>query len=218
MSFQRLRRLAYLFGRKFLFPASTFDILGNGNCVHIQKGAKINRMRVVARGSECSVSVANKAFISNCQILIRGSGCTVIIGENCIIKGEVVIICEDNFSSVHIGSSSELYGPISIAAIEGTRIWIGENCMIAPGCSIRSGDSHSIFSKNTRINLALNIIINARCWLGERAIVLKGSIVPEGCVVGAATVVTRPFEEKNCILAGVPARVVRQQITWTKER
>ncbi len=218
MLFQRLRRLAALFGCKFRFPASTFDLLGHGNCAQIHKEARISKIRISVRGSGCSVTVANKAFISNCLILIRGDGCKVIIGENCSIKGDVVIICEDNFSSIHIGSSSELYGPISIAATEGTKICIEDNCMIAPGCSIRSGDSHSIFKENARINSAKDIKIESRCWLGERAMVLMGAIVPEGCVVGAATVVTRPFQEKNCILAGVPARVVHQQITWSKER
>lgn len=186
--------------------------------MQVNRGAKISKVRIVVRGSRCSVNVGKKASISNCLITIRGDECNVLIDDNCSIKGHVVIICEDNFSTVHIGSGSELYGPISIAATEGTKICIDDNCMIAPGCSIRSGDSHSIFKDNLRINPAKDINIKSRCWLGERVMVLKGAILPEGCIVGAATVVTRPFQEKNCILAGVPARVISQHITWSKER
>lgn len=215
---ERIKRIAKILAYKARYPACTVDTLGAGNYVHIHKTAVLINVRIVIRGSRCNIRVGKASVLRNCLICIRGDMCNVIIAEGCRLGDKVVITCEDHRSSVHIGPGSELFGPISTAATEGTDICISSNCMIAPGCSIRSGDSHSIFKENKRINPAKDTRIESHCWLGERAIVLKGAIVPEGCVVGAGSVVTKPFQEKNCILAGIPARVVSQGIAWGKER
>jgi acetyltransferase-like isoleucine patch superfamily enzyme len=218
MLVKRIKRLTSLLAYKIRHPSCTFDILGTSNCVHIHKEATLKNVRIVIRGSRCNIRIDKAAALKNCLVYIRGNQCNVTIAEKCRLGEKVDIICEDHFSSVNIGASSEFFGPISIAATEGTAIYIDNNCMIAPGCSIRSGDSHSIFKNNARINPAKDIQIESRCWLGERVLVLKGAFVPEGCVVGAASVIIKAFQEKNCILAGVPARVVNKGITWGKER
>ena len=43
---------------------------------------------------------------------------------------------------------------------------------------------------------------------------LKGSYVNTGSVVGYGSVVTRKFIEKNIIIAGNPARKVKENIFW----
>jgi acetyltransferase-like isoleucine patch superfamily enzyme len=44
--------------------------------------------------------------------------------------------------------------------------------------------------------------------------VLKGAVIPNGCVVAAGSVVTKRFEEENSLIAGTPARVTRTGIEW----
>lgn len=53
------------------------------------------------------------------------------------------------------------------------------------------------------------IRIGKNCFLGCNSIVLKGTVLGDGCVVGAGAVVSGKFEE-NCVIAGNPARVIKR--------
>jgi acetyltransferase-like isoleucine patch superfamily enzyme len=101
-------------------------------------------------------------------------------------------------------------------AESGTRIDIGTSCMIAQGVEIRTGDSHGIFdlASRERINPGKNIRIGSSVWLANGVLVLKGAVIPDGCVVGARSVVTAEFSEPNAVYVGHPARLVRSNIAW----
>ena len=42
--------------------------------------------------------------------------------------------------------------------------------------------------------------------------------VADGCVVGAGSLLTKAYSQPNCVLAGVPAREVKQDVDWTIQR
>lgn len=54
------------------------------------------------------------------------------------------------------------------------------------------------------------VSIGADCWLGAMVVVLKGTSIGEGAVVGAGSVVTSNIPEYT-VAAGVPARVIRER-------
>jgi virginiamycin A acetyltransferase len=56
-----------------------------------------------------------------------------------------------------------------------------------------------------------DIVVGNDVWLGTRVIVLPGVHVADGCVIGAASVVTRSLTEPYGIYAGNPARLIRHR-------
>lgn len=44
--------------------------------------------------------------------------------------------------------------------------------------------------------------------------ILKGSSIPDNCIVGFRALVTKRFNECNSIIAGSPARIIKQNIKW----
>jgi UDP-3-O-[3-hydroxymyristoyl] glucosamine N-acyltransferase len=56
-----------------------------------------------------------------------------------------------------------------------------------------------------------SVIIGKNCWLGRNVCVMPGVIIGDGCVIGANAVVTHDIPE-HCIVAGVPAKVVKKII------
>ena len=52
--------------------------------------------------------------------------------------------------------------------------------------------------------------IEADCWIGEKATVLRGVTIGRGSVVGAQTVVTRDVPPLS-VVVGNPGRVVRRR-------
>lgn len=86
-------------------------------------------------------------------------------------------------------------------------IIMGKNCLIAPGVKIISSN-HSTNSR--KIVPDSSIIIGDNVWIGANAIILPGVRIGNNVIIGAGAVVTRSFNESDIIIAGNPAKLIRQ--------
>ncbi len=59
--------------------------------------------------------------------------------------------------------------------------------------------------------LRADTYIGESCFIGARSIIMPGVTVGDCCIVAAGSVVTRDVPD-NCIVAGNPAKVVRENI------
>jgi acetyltransferase-like isoleucine patch superfamily enzyme len=89
-------------------------------------------------------------------------------------------------------------------------ITIGHGVAISSGVTIRDSDNHAI-DGNTRVTAP--IVIGDHVWIGLNATILKGVRIGNGAVVAAGAVVTADVPE-NTLVGGVPAKVLKQGITW----
>ncbi|RJP50892.1 MAG: acyltransferase [Anaerolineaceae bacterium] len=112
-------------------------------------------------------------------------------------------------SRLHLGEgtwkSLFLSGHIYIQA--GNGVYIGGNCMIAPGVKIISAN-HSIENPERNWLEDAPIRIGKNCWLGTNVIILPGVVIGDRAIIGAGAVVTHDLPS-NSIVAGNPARVIR---------
>ena len=90
---------------------------------------------------------------------------------------------------------------------------VGDGCAISWGCEFLDEDFHHIIydkkkEKNSMIEIGNHV------WIGSNVIVLKGSSIPDGCVVASGSVVNSVFEEKNCLIGGNPAKIIKKNVVW----
>lgn len=101
--------------------------------------------------------------------------------------------------------------------VAGNRITIGKKVLLSSEIMIIDSDFHSIYDSNgAHINASEPIEIGDKVWIGYRCMLLKGAKIPGGSVIGAGSIVTKQFTEENVILAGVPAKIVKQDIVWVR--
>lgn len=105
---------------------------------------------------------------------------------------------------VGIDSAPGIMGGAYITGIGG--ITIGDHCLFAKNIVIVTAN-HSIYDFRQRKGEAVNI--GNYCWLGAGAKVMPGVTVGDHTVVAAGAVVTKSFPEGHCVLAGVPAKKVK---------
>ena len=53
------------------------------------------------------------------------------------------------------------------------------------------------------------VVIGDRAWIGARSTIMKGVRIPHDTIVAAGSVVARPVDEPNTVIAGHPAKTVR---------
>ncbi len=105
--------------------------------------------------------------------------------------------------------------------ISGTTIYstfsikIGKNATIGANCKIIDNDFHPINPEYRRLGLNQQymkrapIYIGDNCFIGMNSIILKGTTIGNNVVVGAGSVVSGKYPD-NCIIAGNPAKIIRQ--------
>jgi acetyltransferase-like isoleucine patch superfamily enzyme len=141
------------------------------------------------------------------------AGARLTVGAMSELRGRIIV---EQDSTLFIGDGLICNAEVHIQVSEGGAVHIGRDCLFA-NPKIYNSDMHAIFdvASGQRINRARNVVIGDRVWIASDALVLKGANVAADSVVGAGAVVGRDFPA-NVVLAGNPARVVREGIAWSR--
>lgn len=180
--------------------------------------ALLKKVHIRIKGSGNRIIIGDFAQLPGASITIHGSNNVVNIGPWSYLGGTDLFM-EDDGGSITIGEHTKFLGKTHLAVIEGTNITIGRDCLFSSDIQLRTGDSHSILDQSgRRVNASRDIAIGDHVWVGIQAFINKGSCVAPHCIVGARAMVTKAFEEPHCVLAGIPARVVKHGVDWSIRR
>jgi len=113
-------------------------------------------------------------------------------------------------ASIEFGDDCWINNGVCIVA-EASAISIGRKCLLGHEVVIFDSDFHAL-SPEGRLSGAQHggaaVIIEENVFIGSRAVILKGTRIGAGSVVGAGAVVSGEFPARSMI-AGNPARIVR---------
>jgi len=107
---------------------------------------------------------------------------------------------------IDIGSGVFINYGASISAHE--RVSIGDGCQIGSYAIMMDNDYHKV-GELAAVPQSAPIVLGKNVWLGVRVTILKGVTIGDDAVVGAGSVVTKDVPAR-CLVAGVPAKVVRR--------
>ena len=95
------------------------------------------------------------------------------------------------------------------------RIAFGDNVLMSWDTIVMDSDWHSVRDTVTGevSRRDADISVGNGVWIGMRSVLLKGTVVPDGCIVAANSTCCKVYEESNCLLAGMPARVKKRNVT-----
>lgn len=197
-------RLVVKAGNRLHLPVSTEQMMKR---VTLKLGGKNNR-----------IVFGEDVLIGDCEIRLDGENNLIEIGDHVRFKSGKIYLRHTSGQHIRIGAGTTVEGAYLLVD-EAASITIGADCMFSTNIQIRTGDKHSILDADTgeRINYARDINIADRVWLGRSVQVLKGAVLRPETVVGTCALVSNSFDEGNCVLAGVPARIVRRGIRWDRE-
>lgn len=173
-----------------------FNITGDDNYIEIGLNSILSDTTVFICGNNNKLTVRSGVECSGGAFRFEGSDCEILIGENTTVSSA------------------------SFQAIESNRkIIVGNDCMFSMGIDVWTSDFHSIINcKNgKRINEPKDVIIGNHVWVGANALLLKGITLGNNCIIAAGSIVTKSVPE-NSIVAGCPAKIIKNDIDWKRER
>lgn len=194
-----------------------FGLVGEGNTFEA-KGALLFNVRLDVVGNHNQISVGTGTRLSNLVVRVRGDHHQITIGKNCNYQaGEIWI--EDHHTILKIGANTSIVKAHLAVTEPESKIEIGPGCMFAHDIELRCGDSHSIIDLESgeRINYAENICLGKHVWVTAGVTILKGVEIGDNCVVASQALVTKSFPA-NCLIGGMPAKILRENISWRRKR
>lgn len=174
-----------------------FKIKGINNSMSFGSACTLRNTNIEISGSNNKIHFANNVKVyENLKILIESS--------NCIINIE---------NDVTIGSAKIQLGE------KETKVSIGADCMLSRDITINTSDFHSMIdlNQNVRINPPKNVKIGNHVWIGNGVYINKGAFINDDSIVAAKSVVPGKHFEKNSLIGGVPAKLIKSDVTWDRK-
>lgn len=181
------------------------------NCIIIN--SEVSRFMVKINVDNASNGV-NCAYTRRGYFGIKKGGRVIFNGKANFTSG--VSIRVDNGNLV-FGKNFSANGNCFFSCSE--NIKIGDDVLVGWNVNIRDSDGHSIFKLNNP-NIITNtnkpVMVGDCVWIAANVDILKGAVIPDNCIVGYRSCVTKKFTDINCIIGGYPAKIIQSNIGWRK--
>lgn len=178
------------------------SVTGKNNEIDIASARSLQKVFVTINGDNNRIKISSGAILNGLRIEIGSRKYTNRFAL-CEIGSEFSIASKGRFLLPNIGNILK----------------IGNGCMFSNNIVIRGGEyPHLIFDDITHeyLDQSEGIFIGDHVWVGEGAYINKSVSIPDGCIVGARSVVTKRFENSKCVIAGNPAKIVKHNVNWTQ--
>lgn len=118
--------------------------------------------------------------------------------------------------SFYMGKNNYINNIINIVVSEAKNVFIGSGGLFSFDIWIRTADPHLIYDAKTykRINNSQSVFIGDHVWIGQAAMLLKGSQIASGSILGAGALVSGKIIPSNVVFGGNPAKQIRTDIFW----
>lgn len=155
---------------------------------------------------QCNITDFSTIWMDNNSIL----ECN---GNLRIFEGTKIIIMKG--AHLEVANNVVLNGCIIQCA---TKITIGNNSSVATGTLVQDTDYHPTYDTDMNPReYQKPIVIGDNVWIASRCIILKGVTIGDGAIVASGAVVTKDVPP-YCLVAGNPARIIKEKIISWKSK
>ena len=147
------------------------------------------------------------------------SGSSLIIekGSRLVIKGSARLarhfsVLIKNGASLTLGDGFTCNNGCTLSCVKG--ITVGDDVLLGGNIALRDSDGHKIYNDGSPSVPEKEIIIGGHVWICNDSVLLKGAEIAAGSIVAHSSVVTSAFYCENALIAGSPARQVKERVSW----
>lgn len=187
--------------------------LDNGNSFHGTLPVMKNSV-ITFNGSSNILFCDENVVLENSKLQFNGSNSIIFLcGSKNAYQLDVSVF---NNNAFYCGSDNYFNRVVNVVLSEEKHVFIGNNCLFSLGIWIRIADPHLIYSVDTheRINPTKSVYIGDHCWIGQSAMILKGTQMHSGSILGAMSLCSGKTILSNESWGGNPAKKIAGGIFW----
>jgi acetyltransferase-like isoleucine patch superfamily enzyme len=187
-----------------------WDRLKYGQILILHKGVVVRGKENINTNGLLKIGLMYTGFNYKTDLTYLNIQGKLVVGSNFSIgRGCRIDIGTDGV--VSIGSGGYINSNTTLIIMHSLRI--GNNCIVSWNCQFLDEDFHSISYANKK-STNNGIEIGNNIWIGCGVKIYRGSIIADGCVVASDSIVRGEFKQENCLIAGNPARIIKENIHW----
>lgn len=155
-----------------------------------------------------------EVVMTDSVLTFNGDNSIIFLGRN---RHEYKLgVSLHNDSVYYIGKNCYINQKMTVILSEQRHCFIGDNCLFSWGVCIRNSDPHLVYDCETRkrINPTKSVYIGDHVWIGQDCLILKGTEIDSGSIIGGMSVVANKKIPNNTSWVGNPVRQIRSNIFW----
>jgi acetyltransferase-like isoleucine patch superfamily enzyme len=181
-------------------------IVLRGTRLKLRRGAQIS----IPRGSRLILGTRHVAA-TPCSVYLRQNARLSVRGSVEIVRGTRILVSDGGH--LEIGPESYINYDSTVSCFD--HITIGSKCAISWNTNILDANTHELIVAGVPRPRSRPVVIGDHVWIGTGVTILSGVTIGDGAVVAAGSVVTSDVPGR-VLVAGNPARVVREDVSWVQ--
>lgn len=139
----------------------------------------------------------------------------LVFNGPCVIGINSTCCCQPN-GIIHFGSNV-IIGARNLVFCK-KRIEFGNDFSSSWNCQFMDTDTHPIYDQNSEVvNPDAPVILGSHIWLGNNVTINKGTCLPSNTIIASHSLCNKDYtkEGQGVLFAGIPAKAIRRDVTWT---
>ena len=201
-------------GECFRINKSQLSFNGINNKVICGKNDSIDGTKIIINGDNNNLIIEDNINLNSSQIEFKGNNSVIYISSSKYeTKLRIIVYTNTTF---YIGRDNYINDLMEAIVSEEQNVFIGNDGLYSFGIMFRTADPHLIYDikTNKRINISKSIYIGDHVWIGQDVLLLKGTQVDSGSIIGANAVISNKKIGHNEVWCGNPIKLIKKDIFW----
>lgn len=198
------------------------DWRSRGNRLYVARGVEVAPRMVVDNSTLLNVEgfliVLGSPVDNLAALLVDGRDGIIYIGPECWLPN-AQIHCGDG-SSVVLRRLVTCTWSGSIDARNGGSVFADADQLWSSDVYVSTDDMHALLNADTGVRLnprGAQIVLGEHVWLGYQSVVNGNCSIGAHSILALRSVARNSSYPRGVVLAGTPARIVRENVTWSRD-